>query len=150
MKKADTPFHKRQIIRMYYCGSKLPVGIRLWNQKKIDWTMENVIIPQCTSNNEGEKQIRKILDKHHYLYAYQHPIVIADQDKTIRRIFLADFLIERKVILEVDGCYHNKEFDDVRDQLTNNLGFKTLRITRTDNCYNEEQIIQQINDLLKD
>lgn len=112
--------------------------------------MENIIIPQCTANNEGERQIRKILEKNGYHFSYQHPIVIADPNKTIRRIFLADFLIEKKVILEVDGCYHNKEFDATRNRLTNNLGFKTLRIPRTDNCYNEEQIIQQINDLLKD
>lgn len=100
--------------------------------------MENIIIPQCTSNNEVERQIRKILEKNGYHFSYQHPIVIADPDKTIRRIFLADLLIEKKVILEVCSCYHNKEFDTTRDLLTNNLGFKTLKILRTDNYYNEE------------
>ena len=40
MRKADTPSHKRHLIRMYYCGDKLPLGIRLWNRNKIDWIME--------------------------------------------------------------------------------------------------------------
>ena len=149
MRKADTPSHKRHLIRMYYCGDKLPLGIRLWNQKKIDWTMENVIIPQCYAYNEGEEQIKRILKKHNYNFKTQHPIVIADEDKTIRRIFLVDFLIDNKVIVEVDGCYHDKQFDEERDKLTSSLGLKTLRIPRTDNCYNEDQIVEQINALLE-
>ena len=79
MRKADTPFHKRQIIRMYYCGSKLPVGIRLWNQKKIDWTMEHVIIPQCTASNEGE--ISNVNNTYEFKYVSKDEIIWIIKDK---------------------------------------------------------------------
>ena len=38
--------------------------------------MENVIIPQCYTYNEGEEQIKKILKKHNYNFQTQYPIVI--------------------------------------------------------------------------
>lgn len=134
---------------MAYCGSKLPLGVRLWNTKKIQWAMDNVITPQCYNGNIGEHQVRDIIEKNGYKYEYQYPVVIADENKVIKRIFLADFLVERKVIVEVDGCYHDHEFDKVRDELTSKLGFKTLRIPRNDNHYDEQQIIKQIDNLLE-
>ena len=146
----NSPKRKKLLIQMFYTGGNIPLGIQLWNQKKIDWTMENVIVPQCRTYNEGENQIRKILKKHGFDFNTQYPIVIADEDKTIRRIFLVDFLIGHKVIVEVDGCYHDGEFDTERDRLTSNMGFKTLRIPRDDFNYNEDEIVSKINDLLKD
>lgn len=150
MKKSNSPFHKQQLIRMHYCGEHLPIGIRLWNQKKIQWAMDNFITAQCSTYNEGEEQIACILKKNDLYFRTQHPIVIADPDKTIRHIYLADFIVEKKLIVEVDGCYHNKKKDEERDALTSKLGYKTLRIPRTDNCYNEDKIIKQIKDLLKE
>lgn len=140
---------KRKLLQLLYTGGKLPLGIRLWNQNKINWTMENVIIPQCHTCNTGEQQIYNILLKNKFDFQVQHPIVIADEDKTIRRIFVADFLVDHKVIVEVDGCYHNNEFDKERDELTTSRGFRTLRIPRNDNCYDEDKIVEQINNLLK-
>lgn len=150
MMNVNGPTRKRKLMQMFYTGGNLPLGIRLWNQKKIDWTMDNVIIPQCNACNIGEQQIYNVLMKNKFDFQTQYPIVIADEDKTIRRIFVADFLIDHKVIVEVDGWYHDSEFDAERDRLTSERGFKTLRIPRDDNNYNEEQIVSKINDLLKD
>ena len=98
---------------------------------------------------KGKSKLKEFLRNIIIIFKTQHPIVIADEDKTIRRIFLVDFLIDNKVIVEVDGCYHDKQFDEERDKLTSSLGLKTLRIPRTDNCYNEDQIVEQINALLE-
>jgi molybdenum cofactor cytidylyltransferase len=60
----------------------------------------------------------------------QHPIVYGS-DEFSPDFFVADFYCEeRKIIIELDGKYHNfqKDFDANRDSILSELGLRTLRI----------------------
>ncbi|MFN7676517.1 DUF559 domain-containing protein [Flavobacterium sp.] len=63
-------------------------------------------------------------------------------------MFIVDFIcLEKKLIIEVDGGYHNtneqKEADELRTQILNEIGFKVIRFT------NEEVIVDTDNTLKK-
>ncbi len=60
--------------------------------------------------------------------------------------FIADFVcVEKNLIIEVDGGYHHtieqKEADDLRTQILNEIGFKVIRFTN-------EQVIADIDNVL--
>src|SRR5690606_24961823 len=60
--------------------------------------------------------------------------------------FIVDFVcLEKNLIIEVDGGYHNtiqqKEADDLRTQILNEIGFKVIRFTN-------EQVIGDIDNVL--
>ena len=66
-------------------------------------------------------------------FNYQHPIFIYD-GLWIERLFIADFYDPvNKVVIEVDGGYHNteeqKERDAERDYILRKWGYKVHRIT---------------------
>jgi len=61
-------------------------------------------------------------------------------------VFIADFVcIEKKLIIEVDGGYHNtqlqQEADELRTQILNEIGFKVIRFTN-------EEVINETNNTL--
>ncbi|WNH10155.1 DUF559 domain-containing protein [Thalassobellus suaedae] len=61
--------------------------------------------------------------------------------------FIADFVnLEKNVIIEIDGGYHNtieqKEADALRTQILNEIGFKVIRFTN-------EQVIGDIDNVLR-
>jgi ATP-dependent DNA helicase RecG len=63
-------------------------------------------------------------------------------------MFIVDFIcLEKKLIIEVDSGYHNtneqKEADELRTQILNEIGFKVIRFT------NEEVIVDTENTLKK-
>lgn len=61
--------------------------------------------------------------------------------------FIVDFInLEKNLIIEVDGSYHNtieqKEADDLRTQILNEIGFKVIRFTN-------EQVLGDIGNVLR-
>ncbi|MFD1613907.1 DUF559 domain-containing protein [Gelatiniphilus marinus] len=61
--------------------------------------------------------------------------------------FIVDFVsLEKNLVIEIDGGYHNtieqKEADDLRTQILNKIGFKVIRFTN-------EQIIGDIDNVLR-
>jgi len=60
----------------------------------------------------------------------QHPIVFKIEEK--ERFFVADFFCkENKLVIEVDGDIHlkQKEYDQYRDLIIQELGFQVIRVT---------------------
>ena len=61
--------------------------------------------------------------------------------------FIVDFVsLEKNLVIEVDGGYHNtieqKEADDLRTQILNEIGFKVIRFTN-------EQVLGDIDNVLR-
>lgn len=68
-------------------------------------------------------------------------------------IFIADFVcLEKKLIIEVDGGYHNtleqKEADEIRTQILNEIGFKVIRFTNEQVIGDIDNVINRINTIL--
>jgi very-short-patch-repair endonuclease len=65
-----------------------------------------------------------------FKFSRQYPIVIsATQEKRI--FYIADFFCHAlRLIIEVDGPIHEKQkkYDEARDKILNDLGYKILRI----------------------
>jgi len=60
----------------------------------------------------------------------QYPIKFEIEGK--ERFFIADFIcFEKKLIIEVDGSIHlsQKNYDQFRDLIINELGFQVIRVT---------------------
>lgn len=69
-------------------------------------------------------------------------------------MFIADFVcLEKNLIIEVDGGYHNtseqKEVDELRTQILNEIGFKVIRFTNEQVIGNTDKVIQKINAILE-
>jgi ATP-dependent DNA helicase RecG len=69
-------------------------------------------------------------------------------------MFIADFIcLEKKLIIEVDGGYHNtteqKEADELRTQILNEIGFKVIRFTNEEVIGNIDTVIKKINATLE-
>lgn len=65
--------------------------------------------------------------------------------------YIADFLcLEKGLIIEVDGDYHNviKEEDELRTKTLNELGFEVIRFTNEEVIGNTEAITQHIKEKL--
>jgi ATP-dependent DNA helicase RecG len=104
---------------------KLLKELQLENKKHS--TQAESILWECLRNKNLDKKFRR-----------QH---IIDE-------FIVDFIcLEKNLIVEVDGGYHNtfeqKEADDLRSQILNEIGFKVIRFTN-------EQIIGDIDNVLRD
>jgi ATP-dependent DNA helicase RecG len=68
-------------------------------------------------------------------------------------IFIADFVcLEKKLIIEVDGGYHNtleqREADELRTQILNEIGFKVIRFTNEQVVGDIDNVINRINTIL--
>jgi len=69
-------------------------------------------------------------------------------------MFIADFIcIEKKLIIEVDGGYHTtreqKEADEMRTQILNELGFKVIRFTNEEVIGTIDKVLQKIKAVLE-
>lgn len=69
------------------------------------------------------------------------------------KIYFADMSIKsKKIIIEVDGGYHNikeqQNKDDIRDKTFESIGYKTIRIPNEKACDNEflQYLVQSIKD----
>ncbi|MCR8668167.1 DUF559 domain-containing protein [Aestuariibaculum sp. M13] len=68
--------------------------------------------------------------------------------------FIVDFLcLEKKLVIEVDGGYHNtkeqKEADNLRTQILNEIGFKVIRFTNEQVIVDTENVLKYIEQTLK-
>jgi ATP-dependent DNA helicase RecG len=68
-------------------------------------------------------------------------------------IFIADFVcLEKKLIIEVDGGYHNtleqREADELRTQILNEIGFKVIRFTNEQVVGDIDNVINRVNTIL--
>lgn len=67
--------------------------------------------------------------------------------------YVADFIcIEKKLIIEADGKYHNNpiaiEHDDMRTSILNDLGYHILRFTNDEILSNMDYVTNRIIDCL--
>jgi len=74
-----------------------------------------------------------------FKFRRQHPI---DQ-------FIVDFVcLEKKIIVEVDGGYHNtalqKELDELRTTILNQLGYQIIRFTNSEVEYQVDVVLEKI------
>ncbi len=73
----------------------------------------------------------------------QHPIRFDYYGK--KRFFIADFYnAEHKLVVEIDGSIHilQKEYDELRTFIINNLGIKVIRFTNKEIENNINNVIQ--------
>ncbi len=68
--------------------------------------------------------------------------------------FIVDFFcVEKKLIVEVDGQYHNqskqKEADELRTQILNELGYKLIRFSNEQVIGDLDSVLNQISNKLK-
>ena len=69
-------------------------------------------------------------------------------------MFIADFIcLEKKLIIEVDGEYHNtetqKEIDELRTEILNEIGYKVIRFTNEEVIGNTDEVIHKISAILE-
>jgi ATP-dependent DNA helicase RecG len=69
-------------------------------------------------------------------------------------MFIADFVcLEKNLIIEVDGGYHNSaeqvEADNLRTQILNEIGFKVIRFTNEQVINNLNFVLENITETLK-
>jgi ATP-dependent DNA helicase RecG len=105
----------------------------LKNQNKKKNTQAETILWECLRNKNLNHKFRR-----------QHII----------DMFIVDFIcLEKKLIVEVDGGYHNtaeqKEADELRTQILNEIGFKVIRFTNEEVIGNIDDVIKKINETLK-
>ena len=68
--------------------------------------------------------------------------------------FIVDFIcIEKRLIIEVDGKYHNtkeqQEADELRTEILNTLGFKVIRFTNEEVIGDIDKVLKHISEELK-
>ena len=90
---------------------------KLIENKALEFKKE--LIKKCTN---AEKKFRSYLDRESIKYEFQKIIYIRDNNANIIKFFIADFYLkDYKVLVEIDGEYHNndsqKEYDINRDIL---------------------------------
>ena len=97
---------------------------------------EKIVLSARDLRNEqtpAEKILWERLRNRRFLskkFIRQHPIRFKIEGR--ERFFVADFFcFERKLIIEVDGDIHlnQKENDQYRDLIINELGFQVIRVT---------------------
>jgi ATP-dependent DNA helicase RecG len=69
-------------------------------------------------------------------------------------IFIVDFIcLEKNLIIEVDGGYHNtteqREADELRTTILNEIGFKVIRFTNEEVIHNTETVLKKITSILE-
>ncbi|WP_374548393.1 DUF559 domain-containing protein [Flavobacterium sp.] len=105
----------------------------LKNQNKKKSTQAEAILWECLRNKNLNYKFRR-----------QHII----------DMFIAEFIcLEKKLIIEVDGGYHDtaeqKEADELRTQILNEIGFKVIRFTNEEVIGNIENVIKKISATLE-
>ena len=105
----------------------------LKNQNKKNNTQAETVLWECLRNKNLNYKFRR-----------QHII----------DMFIVDFVcIEKKLVIEVDGGYHNKfeqkEIDEMRTQILNEIGFKVIRFSNEEVIGNCDEILKKINTTLE-
>lgn len=86
----------------------------------------------------AEKKFRSYLDRNNIKYLFQKIIYIRDKYGNIIKFFIADFYLPSyKLIVEIDGEYHNSKEQkelDINRELTIKRNYPNIRILRIENC----------------
>jgi len=80
-------------------------------------------------------------------FTRQHPIKFIINNQ--QRFFIADFYCaEYKFIIEADGKIHDnqKEYDQLRDWIIHELGYKVLRFTNEEILSETEKVLEKIKE----
>lgn len=86
-----------------------------------------------------------------FKFLRQHPIIIGQNNRP-KNFYIADFYCaERKLVVEIDGDihFHQKEFDDARDYLMNEMSLTVLRFRNDEVASNLKEVIDIIIDHLE-
>lgn len=98
--------------------------------------MKNLVTVKSRALRNNATEAEKILWQHlrrqqlGLKFRRQQPLRLKIQGRT--QLFIADFYCrEAKLVIEVDGKIHarQKDYDEARDHLINQLGFQILRVT---------------------
>jgi ATP-dependent DNA helicase RecG len=105
----------------------------LKNQNKKNNTQAESILWECLRNKNLTSKFRR-----------QHVI----------DMFIVDFVsLEKNLIIEVDGGYHNtpeqQEADELRTQILSEIGFKVIRFSNEEVIGNSDNMIKKINTILE-
>lgn len=105
----------------------------LKEQNKNNNTQAETILWECLKNKNLNHKFRR-----------QHIIAM----------FIADFIcLEKNLIIEIDGGYHNsetqKELDELRTQILNEIGYKVIRFTNEEVIGNTADVLRKINAILE-
>ena len=76
----------------------------------------------------------------------QHPIIYGNYGEGKSLFFVADFYCaEKSLVVELDGKIHEfqKDYDENRDQILNNMGLRVVRI-KNEELHNMEQVLENI------
>lgn len=97
------------------------------------------IISSFVSNKKNEPttaelKFMEVCNRKNIKLKFQYPIRILKKNGSIKKFYIADFCdIKNKIIIEVDGLYHEdpkqKRNDYYRTLDLNKLGYKVYRIT---------------------
>ena len=85
-----------------------------------------------------------------FRFLRQKPIIYKQID-SLRFFIITDFICyEKKLIIEVDGGYHQnqKDYDQARDILVNEMGFTVLRFENSEVMNQIKLVIEKISAVL--
>jgi len=96
-------------------------------------------IKSCVAENKTEPTVAElkfmeVCNKKGIKLKFQYPIRIVKKNGSIKKFYIADFCdIKNKIIIEVDGLYHEdpkqKRNDYYRTLALSKMGYKVYRIT---------------------
>lgn len=123
-------------VKIYYIESRICELIR--NRRYITKTKENAELKRkylISNATQSELHLKQYLDENKIAYKFQEIIYIKDEFGIISNYYIVDFLIN-KTVIEVDGGYHLKKQQIVRDKIRSNeiekMGYRVVRITNED------------------
>ena len=85
-----------------------------------------------------------------YKILRQYPIRYEWNDHI--RFFIADFYChEAKLVIEIDGGIHEtqKEYDEMREQIINLLGFKVIICSNDEVLYHIKDVVEKLKNALR-
>ena len=104
-------------------------------------TLGNILRPMFAdleTTSKAEWVFYGILSKNNIPFKYQYKI----------GPYIADFLINNFLVLEIDGPNHNQDKDDRRDKYMGKMGYEILRIPLWIVCNSPTAIISELKELL--
>ncbi len=106
--------------------------------------MTRMHVPIPTEYTKPELKMHRIISSLKVPFVSQEPIRVPDRGVP----YIADFLIMRRLIVEVDGVFHERGKqpmkDDHRDEAMKNLGLRILRFTTTELDENADGCLRKI------
>ena len=100
----------------------------------MEGAIKSCVSEQRIEPTKAESKFMEVCNKKGIKLKFQHPIRIVNKKGSIKKFYIADFCdIKNKIIIEVDGLYHEdpkqKRNDYYRTLDLNKLGYKVYRIT---------------------